>query len=195
MATMGYTTIGGGARTFQTNGACLGCLFTAPADIAQVTSIHAYLDQTGVHGSGVDIPARLIIYEYDADNTTKPKALVANSDIEVTTAMVESTPQWYVGTYPTKPFLTAGAQYWLCVQCERFFNYYIDGGASDQLTEGRSGFSAYARGAPDPWTDEYSTTPATDSKKVSIYVTYAVGDNPPTEYAGRSTTHTEYTGR
>lgn len=161
MPNYGKDTIGGSNEALAVDDK-RACKFTAPSDIGGVDSISAYLNRTGT-GSGYAI--RGGIY---TDNAGAPDALVANSAIEINANIARNAPAWYSVSYVTKPTLTPGAVYWLCVQAAKASVTYFATGAAGQEKDADDAYS-------DDLENPFGAVNNTHAHEQSIYVSYTAG--------------------
>lgn len=158
-STFGKTDVGGTSEALSGENKRF-CKFTAGSDLGSVASISAYLNRTG---GG---PAYAVTAGIYTDNSGAPDALVANSEILLTSDVTRNSPQWYTATYSTAPSLTAGNVYWLGVIADKDILTYYDSGSSNQQA---SNADTYADGLADPF-----GTPTYASQEMSTYVTYNI---------------------
>lgn len=157
MPDFGKITIGATSLALSANNKRF-CKFTAPADLASVLSISAYLNRTGT-GSGYGATAGIY-----TDSSGSPNSLVSNSEILVNSNLTRNSPQWYTVNYVTAPVLTPGAVYWLGVMTNNAILTYHDSGTTNQQA---SAADTYADGLAASF-----GTPTFAANEVSFYVTY-----------------------
>ncbi|QQR65359.1 hypothetical protein IPH92_02135 [Candidatus Kaiserbacteria bacterium] len=155
--TFGYTSVGGTSVAVGTD-RFSGSLFTTPSDYGSFTSMSYYCDKAT---SGSENSKALIVVHSTLN--------LATNGVATSSSCVNGSPAWKTPVFPTSPSLTANTEYVLGAVSEGVrTRLYYDTGAANQ-------------GHIDS-TNSY-TTPANlgsathDTRKYSVYITYATGSS------------------